>query len=215
MDTRFCYFNDYSVNQPRHFCKMCQRYWTSGGTIRNVPVGSGRCKNKKASASNYGYMIVQDTLQAAQAIAITGMHFASLKPKGTVLVFGAESPLSESMASALDLAERSQNCVGRFYGRENRKPVHPGRREICKDPSSRSSGILVTFDPTMPNWGCTIPSGWNVPFLSHPPSSDNFFSITNTALPTLGKHSRDGNILRPPNIKAPDVSKKELQRGVL
>ncbi|CAI9787955.1 unnamed protein product [Fraxinus pennsylvanica] len=47
METKFCYFNNYNVNQPRHFCKGCQRYWTSGGALRNVPVGSGRRKMSK------------------------------------------------------------------------------------------------------------------------------------------------------------------------
>ncbi|KAL6546512.1 hypothetical protein OROMI_022233 [Orobanche minor] len=46
METKFCYFNNYNVNQPRHFCKRCQRYWTAGGALRNVPVGAGRRKNK-------------------------------------------------------------------------------------------------------------------------------------------------------------------------
>ncbi|CAI7843374.1 unnamed protein product [Closterium sp. NIES-54] len=46
MDTKFCYFNNYNASQPRHFCKGCQRYWTAGGTLRNVPVGSGRRKGK-------------------------------------------------------------------------------------------------------------------------------------------------------------------------
>ncbi|KAF5729170.1 dof zinc finger protein DOF1.5 [Tripterygium wilfordii] len=46
METKFCYFNNYNVNQPRHFCKGCQRYWTAGGALRNVPVGAGRQKNK-------------------------------------------------------------------------------------------------------------------------------------------------------------------------
>ena len=46
MDTKFCYFNNYNVNQPRHFCRACHRYWTAGGAIRNVPVGSGRRKNR-------------------------------------------------------------------------------------------------------------------------------------------------------------------------
>lgn len=48
-DTKFCYYNNYNVNQPRHFCKNCQRYWTAGGTLRNVPVGAGRRKNKSGS----------------------------------------------------------------------------------------------------------------------------------------------------------------------
>lgn len=46
MDTKFCYFNNYNVNQPRHFCKACQRYWTAGGALRNVPIGAGRRKPK-------------------------------------------------------------------------------------------------------------------------------------------------------------------------
>lgn len=46
METKFCYFNNYKLNQPRHFCKGCQRYWTAGGALRNVPVGAGRRKNK-------------------------------------------------------------------------------------------------------------------------------------------------------------------------
>ncbi|KAF5728724.1 Dof-domain transcription factor protein [Tripterygium wilfordii] len=46
METKFCYFNNYNVKQPRHFCKGCQRYWTAGGALRNVPIGAGRRKNK-------------------------------------------------------------------------------------------------------------------------------------------------------------------------
>ncbi|KAG5540504.1 hypothetical protein RHGRI_020650 [Rhododendron griersonianum] len=46
METKFCYFNNYNVNQPRHFCKGCQRYWTAGGALRNVPVGAGRRKKE-------------------------------------------------------------------------------------------------------------------------------------------------------------------------
>ncbi|KAJ7976451.1 Dof protein [Quillaja saponaria] len=57
LDTKFCYFNNYNVNQPRHFCKNCQRYWTAGGTMRNVPVGAGRRKNKHL-ASQYHQIIV-------------------------------------------------------------------------------------------------------------------------------------------------------------
>ncbi|KAJ8514081.1 hypothetical protein OPV22_004515 [Ensete ventricosum] len=46
-NTKFCYFNNYSLSQPRHFCKACKRYWTRGGTLRNVPVGGGCRKNKR------------------------------------------------------------------------------------------------------------------------------------------------------------------------
>ncbi|CAL9134303.1 unnamed protein product [Musa textilis] len=47
-NTKFCYYNNYSLSQPRHFCKACKRYWTRGGTLRNVPVGGGCRKHKRA-----------------------------------------------------------------------------------------------------------------------------------------------------------------------
>eukprot|EP00249_Psilotum_nudum_P020433 c27702_g1_i1 orf=1695-2771(+) len=48
VNTKFCYYNNYSLTQPRHFCKSCRRYWTKGGALRNVPVGGGCRKNKRA-----------------------------------------------------------------------------------------------------------------------------------------------------------------------
>ncbi|XP_010457954.1 PREDICTED: dof zinc finger protein DOF1.1-like isoform X2 [Camelina sativa] len=46
-NTKFCYYNNYNLTQPRHFCKGCRRYWTQGGALRNVPVGGGCRKNNK------------------------------------------------------------------------------------------------------------------------------------------------------------------------
>ncbi|XP_022764538.1 dof zinc finger protein DOF3.6-like [Durio zibethinus] len=51
-NTKFCYFNNYSLSQPRHFCKTCRRYWTRGGALRNVPVGGGCRRNKRSKGSN-------------------------------------------------------------------------------------------------------------------------------------------------------------------
>ncbi|KAL9687207.1 hypothetical protein QQ045_031605 [Rhodiola kirilowii] len=50
--TKFCYYNNYSLSQPRYFCKTCRRYWTKGGTLRNIPVGGGFRKNRKSSSSS-------------------------------------------------------------------------------------------------------------------------------------------------------------------
>ncbi|KAI4374575.1 hypothetical protein MLD38_012556 [Melastoma candidum] len=50
--TKFCYYNNYSLSQPRYFCKTCRRYWTKGGNLRNIPVGGGCRKNKKAASSS-------------------------------------------------------------------------------------------------------------------------------------------------------------------
>ncbi|KAL3517307.1 hypothetical protein ACH5RR_024209 [Cinchona calisaya] len=51
-NTKFCYYNNYSLTQPRYFCKTCRRYWTEGGTLRNVPVGGGSRKNKRSSSTS-------------------------------------------------------------------------------------------------------------------------------------------------------------------
>ncbi|KAF5460512.1 hypothetical protein F2P56_020376 [Juglans regia] len=50
-NTKFCYYNNYSLTQPRYFCKTCRRYWTEGGSLRNIPVGGVSRKNKRSASS--------------------------------------------------------------------------------------------------------------------------------------------------------------------
>ncbi|KAL3335276.1 hypothetical protein AABB24_031470 [Solanum stoloniferum] len=52
INTKFCYYNNYNLSQPRHFCKNCKRYWTKGGILRNIPVGGSSRKNTKRSSSS-------------------------------------------------------------------------------------------------------------------------------------------------------------------
>ncbi|KAJ8771551.1 hypothetical protein K2173_026728 [Erythroxylum novogranatense] len=52
-NTKFCYYNNYSLSQPRYYCKGCRRYWTKGGALRNVPVGgTTRKKSRRARSSS-------------------------------------------------------------------------------------------------------------------------------------------------------------------
>lgn len=73
LDTKFCYFNNYNVNQPRHFCRKCQRYWTAGGTLRNVPVGAGRRKNKH-SASHQKHGMISNAVPGRMSAADIARH---------------------------------------------------------------------------------------------------------------------------------------------
>nr|AZL49124.1 Dof transcription factor 01 [Boehmeria nivea] len=66
LNTKFCYYNNYNLSQPRHFCKNCRRYWTKGGALRNIPVGGG---TRKASAS------------ASASAAATAAKRSSANPK--------------------------------------------------------------------------------------------------------------------------------------
>ncbi|KAJ6840508.1 putative dof zinc finger protein DOF4.6 isoform X1 [Iris pallida] len=36
-NTKFCYYNNYSLTQPRYFCKACKRYWTAGDPSGTSP----------------------------------------------------------------------------------------------------------------------------------------------------------------------------------
>ncbi|EPS66320.1 hypothetical protein M569_08458, partial [Genlisea aurea] len=49
INTKFCYYNNYNFSQPRHFCKSCRRYWTHGGTLRDIPVGGANRRGAKRS----------------------------------------------------------------------------------------------------------------------------------------------------------------------
>ncbi|KAF8403468.1 hypothetical protein HHK36_011572 [Tetracentron sinense] len=121
LDTKFCYYNNYNVNQPRHFCKNCQRYWTAGGTMRNVPVGAGRRKNKH-SALQYRHVVVSsdgipttevDTPDSSthQVLSCGGLSTSSrpLNGNGTVLKFGPDVPLCESMDAVVNFGDQKRS----------------------------------------------------------------------------------------------------------
>ncbi|XP_066334424.1 dof zinc finger protein DOF2.4-like [Miscanthus floridulus] len=64
--TKFCYFNNYSFAQPRHFCRNCHCYWTRGGALRDIPVGAPyrrrRAKGSKPSAAATANLLVDSAL---------------------------------------------------------------------------------------------------------------------------------------------------------
>ncbi|GJM84511.1 hypothetical protein PR202_ga00189 [Eleusine coracana subsp. coracana] len=192
MDTKFCYFNNYNVNQPRHFCKNCQRYWTAGGAMRNVPVGAGRRKNKNAVAASHFLQRVRAALPAGDP----------LKTNGTVLSFGHGGP-------ALDLAEQVSHLKEKLLipiGNTGNKSVGPCSEGSSNRDDKNLSGVIkekVTIDkpangvqhpvnmngaamwpyscapsqayyppgiaipiyPAAPGyWGCMVPGGWSLPW---------------------------------------------------
>ncbi|KAL0336390.1 UNVERIFIED_CONTAM: Cyclic dof factor 2 [Sesamum radiatum] len=189
MDTKFCYYNNYNVNQPRHFCKNCQRYWTSGGTMRNVPVGSGRRKNKNAMVPNYRHITFLDTLTRADAI--NGSRLSSLKPNG-FLVFGSDRQLCESMNCTLNLGERSQNCVpNEFY-------EHSSISSTRTSNSTEKDGHAATQESDLQ-------------------ISQNRVQWTSPKLPTtFGKHSREETMVRSSNLGKENLFEKVgTERSVL
>ncbi|XP_050380681.1 cyclic dof factor 2 [Argentina anserina] len=197
MDTKFCYYNNYNVNQPRHFCKNCQRYWTAGGTMRNVPVGAGRRKNKN-TPSQYRHINVSEALPNARPDVLNGVHHPSLQSNGTVLTFCADSPLCDSMTSVLQLADKNvQNCtstgfqkpdgliIPASYGGSVSGDDHSNRSTVTESNSKEEMSKPGPQEPVMQNYpgfppqipcfpGAPWPYPWNPAQWSSPVSPPAF-----------------------------------------
>ncbi|OIT26378.1 PREDICTED: dof zinc finger protein DOF3.1-like [Nicotiana attenuata] len=82
-NTKFCYYNNYNLSQPRHFCKSCRRYWTKGGTLRNIPVGGGSRKNTKRSSSSSKK--ISSSTTSSSVLSSKSDQIANPKPEPFVL----------------------------------------------------------------------------------------------------------------------------------
>ncbi|KVI02652.1 dof zinc finger protein DOF3.4 [Cynara cardunculus var. scolymus] len=83
-NTKFCYYNNYNFSQPRHFCKACRRYWTHGGTLRDIPVGGGSRKNAKRSRPSTA---VSSSHNINSSAVSSGLDYCHILPTATVPVF--------------------------------------------------------------------------------------------------------------------------------
>ncbi|XP_047322057.1 cyclic dof factor 1 [Impatiens glandulifera] len=207
MDTKFCYYNNYSVNQPRHFCKNCQRYWTAGGTMRNVRIGAGRRKNKSLVSHCGVHIASTETALQSSCPDISN---------GTILTFGSENPQSESISSGLSIVEmaaqheheddeplgasvtssaaNSTNDVGTVFTPHPLVQNCNGFPPIAwtyvwnTPPGFCPPGFPMQFYPQPPYWGgCGTLNG---PWVTNQFSSGSG-SGSGSDSPNLGKHSRD------------------------
>ncbi|AQK65537.1 Cyclic dof factor 2 [Zea mays] len=194
-DTKFCYFNNYNAKQPRHFCKRCQRYWTAGGAMRNVPVGAGRRKNKNAAAS-HSHLLHRTTTTANGAM----LSFAPPGPGLACLCldlaaqFGHLAPVRDAAGTP----SRPCTCSEGSTDRDGTSSVvdesaasgdgpvqlhhHPASVNTGWPPYSSpppaapyfSPGISIPVYPAAPGyWGCMVPGAWSLPWpvQPQPPSS--------------------------------------------
>ncbi|KAG2630411.1 dof zinc finger protein 3-like [Panicum virgatum] len=98
-DTKFCYFNNYNTAQPRHFCRACRRYWTLGGSLRNIPVGGATRKRPRpprrppiTRAAAAVAAAAPGLLQGAGAGGLLASLLLDLAPASPLLALGAAPP---------------------------------------------------------------------------------------------------------------------------
>ncbi|KAL1077564.1 hypothetical protein V6Z11_D10G104000 [Gossypium hirsutum] len=103
-NTKFCYYNNYNFSQPRHFCKSCRRYWTHGGTLRDIPVGGGTRKNAKRSRTTHSTFISSSTNAGATTTTTTTSYNDFQLPATQVLL-----PVSGNQGSSGVVGESKGN----------------------------------------------------------------------------------------------------------
>ncbi|XP_057520025.1 cyclic dof factor 3-like [Amaranthus tricolor] len=221
-DTKFCYFNNYNVNQPRHFCKSCQRYWTAGGTVRNVPVGAGRRRNKHLASQYRQVMASSDggPTMVAEAADTDSQLFScedssrsctASSPNEMVLKFGPDSPHCVDSTPNLSSNKETNSCSKIDHCNSSASLQHMYQYIVPPQiipPGSHSTGSLSSAVPGLaaPNVSYQIvPAAYmncipvwvagsgNISLaLSSTCVSPSFLS-SSTRLQVLGKHSRDVN----------------------
>ncbi|KAK3000940.1 hypothetical protein RJ639_021840 [Escallonia herrerae] len=107
LNTKFCYYNNYNLSQPRHFCKSCRRYWTKGGVLRNVPVGGGcrktkRSKPKQPNSDAAARERKSDTNSSSESSSLTATT-AATAPNTTTAAVTVEVVSGNSSTSASHL----------------------------------------------------------------------------------------------------------------
>ncbi|XP_060192964.1 dof zinc finger protein DOF1.2 [Lycium barbarum] len=110
-NTKFCYYNNYSLSQPRYFCKACRRYWTKGGSLRNVPVGGGCRKSRRSKSSRKDDNTLQTSSpllsEAAGADIDLADVFAKYLNQGATSDHDQDNILQES-----PLADQDSSSIG-------------------------------------------------------------------------------------------------------
>ncbi|MCL7023086.1 hypothetical protein MKW94_029278 [Papaver nudicaule] len=105
-NTKFCYYNNYNLTQPRHFCKTCRRYWTKGGALRNVPIGGGCRKNKGSIVSTNSVKTNSNgkIRTAAPDIVKSSLGFGydhELTPSHNQIIWPSQQPQSSQLLALL------------------------------------------------------------------------------------------------------------------
>ncbi|KAM0011844.1 putative transcription factor C2C2-Dof family [Helianthus debilis subsp. tardiflorus] len=150
-NTKFCYYNNYSLTQPRYFCKGCRRYWTKGGSLRNIPVGGGCRKTRRAKSvrvSDTTNVLVHGAGQSARNVESRGDNTS-----GSTMMQPTHIDIQQVYANFLN--QRPQN----------------GNQEYVND-----QGLLGEVDPMVSVGFSSIP---NMEFGNYGTSLESFFSEGN------------------------------------
>ncbi|KAK9936404.1 hypothetical protein M0R45_013248 [Rubus argutus] len=132
-NTKFCYYNNYSLSQPRHFCKACKRYWTRGGTLRNVPVGGGCRKNKRVKRPSSNSTVENGASSSASSAPNSGNS-------------NLNTNTQQQNHHQIDLASNSNHHMNPlFYGLGSNPSDHIGLNQFTASGFDQFSALGLGF----------------------------------------------------------------------
>lgn len=193
-NTKFCYFNNYSLTQPRHFCKTCRRYWTRGGALRNVPVGGGCRRNKRSSKS-----------RSSKSPSQSGPKSLSVSPPRSSLenMTGSTHQLTHHPASLhlpsfmSSLSQyggnlsSSSNNIGGFHHQPQMSEM--GNFQIGNGGNNLSNILSIGQQGSENNWRVPFLGGFEVPSNNNNNSNNNVFNYENEGVTAEGHNSMVGS----------------------
>ncbi|KAJ4754166.1 Dof zinc finger protein [Rhynchospora pubera] len=182
-NTKFCYYNNYNLSQPRHFCKSCRRYWTRGGLLRNVPVGGGTRKSKSKSKPKSKPLAKSSPSHASSTSSSLELEHnpnPSLDSDPSPLINSAPLPSTEEILSETDVRHipmSDPNLGFRFLDPGQQMAVTDNfpsmHGNLCNEDELNGSGLLFDVtgpvDPTVQqywnncSWGDADPSSFYLP----------------------------------------------------
>ncbi|XP_054790144.1 dof zinc finger protein DOF5.1-like [Prosopis cineraria] len=193
-NTKFCYFNNYSLSQPRHFCKTCRRYWTRGGALRNVPVGGGCRRNKRSKSSGSKSPPASSDPQTASASSTNSVSSNSASAADIVGLSSQVPPLRFT-APLHQLTEFGSGDMGLNYGLSNYSAIsgpvggvgdlsfHIGT--AFPGGASSSSSSILSAAAGLEQW--RLPQAQQFPFLAGLGASPELYQFeSGAAVPRYG-----------------------------
>ncbi|XP_059276407.1 dof zinc finger protein DOF4.6 [Lycium ferocissimum] len=188
-NTKFCYYNNYSLSQPRYFCKTCRRYWTAGGSLRNIPVGGGSRKNKKSSSNSSPYNsnnhVIINPLKKLPDLVVPPpppQHHHDQNPSKII----HEGSRDLNLGFSSDFKTISELIQVPNYDGSNKDNNSPNISSLPPPPSSSSSASPPSQLSAMELFNGITSRGLNNSFMSMPISeTKSVYNSSGFSLPSL------------------------------
>ncbi|KAL5222605.1 hypothetical protein ABZP36_027318 [Zizania latifolia] len=168
-NTKFCYYNNYSLSQPRYFCKGCRRYWTKGGSLRNVPVGGGCRKNRRGKSTSTRSSA--DSVASGRDATFSHRFPGPVRPDMVLegMVGNPANP-GQAMPDVPAAADGSTIDLAMLYSKFlNHQPTDAGLGAVTPESAGRVDNALDTFSASS-----DLSPGILAPSAQFDPSQDGF-----------------------------------------